>query len=151
MTSPFPSDLTSATRDLDAARAEISAVLAALTDADLDHARRRGWSVRRVLKHLIQSEWLYARLVSHLRDLSVPGGQTPPDAPPTATDAIGRLQASRRTLLAALDGVNEDAFYRLRTLGHEEYSVLSVLENVASHDREHAAQIRAILRPPQNP
>jgi hypothetical protein len=32
-------------------------------------------------------------------------------------------------------------------IGHEEYSVLSVLENAASHDREHARQIRSIAAP----
>jgi hypothetical protein len=30
-------------------------------------------------------------------------------------------------------------------MGHEEYSVLSLLENVAGHDREHIAQIQEIL------
>jgi hypothetical protein len=49
-----------------------------------------------------------------------------------------------------VEGVDEEAFYALRPLNNEEghgqtYSVLSVLENIALHDREHAAQIRAIL------
>jgi len=38
-----------------------------------------------------------------------------------------------------------ETFYELRRVGHEEYSVLSVIENVANHDHEHAAQIRAIV------
>jgi hypothetical protein len=38
-----------------------------------------------------------------------------------------------------------EKFYEVKPVGHEEYSVLSVLENVAHHDREHADQIRAIL------
>ena len=45
----------------------------------------------------------------------------------------------------AIDHVKEEDFYRLQTIGHEEYSVLSILENVASHDREHAEQIRKTL------
>ena len=38
-----------------------------------------------------------------------------------------------------------ETFYELRKVGHEEYSILSVLENIANHDREHAEQIRNIL------
>ncbi len=38
-----------------------------------------------------------------------------------------------------------ETFYELKRVGHEEYSVISVLENVANHDREHAEQIRAIV------
>jgi hypothetical protein len=41
--------------------------------------------------------------------------------------------------------VDEDHFYALRTVSHEEYSILSLLENVANHDREHAAQVEATL------
>lgn len=144
----FARDVTAATGDVDAARQQLSAVLARLSDADLDRARRGGWSLRRVLEHLVQSEWLYARLISHLRGLPAPDERPPADQPPTAAEASARLQASRRALLVALEGVGEDDFYRLSTVGHEEYSVLSVLENVANHDREHAAQIEAILLAP---
>ena len=42
-------------------------------------------------------------------------------------------------------GVDEETFYRLGAVGHEEYSVLSLLENVALHDREHGPQVREIL------
>ena len=38
-----------------------------------------------------------------------------------------------------------ETFYELKRVGHEEYSVVSLLENVASHDQEHAAQIQAII------
>ena len=60
------------------------------------------------------------------------------------------LLDSRTALLKALGALEMDpkayeTFYELKKVGHEEYSVLSVLENVASHDHEHAAQIRAIL------
>jgi hypothetical protein len=41
--------------------------------------------------------------------------------------------------------VKKEDFYRLQAIGHEEYSVLSILENVASHDREHADQIRRTI------
>ena len=60
-------------------------------------------------------------------------------------ESFDRLAASHRGLLAALDGVDEASFYRLRSVGHEEYSILSVLENETNHDREHAEQVQAIL------
>jgi hypothetical protein len=53
------------------------------------------------------------------------------------TDA---LSTSRDAILASVDGVDEETFYRLGG-GHQQYSILSVLENVAMHDDEHAAQI----------
>jgi hypothetical protein len=60
------------------------------------------------------------------------------------------LLDARKALLKALEALETDPtasekFYELRKVGHEEYSVLSVLENVANHDREHAEQIREIL------
>ena len=60
------------------------------------------------------------------------------------------LLDTRKALLNALeelemDPMSSEKFYELRKVGHEEYSVLSVLENVANHDREHAEQIRNIL------
>ena len=68
-------------------------------------------------------------------------------AGPPASVANSRrdLAASRKALLAAIDGVDEETFYQLRRVGHEEYSVLSVLENVALHDREHSAQVDSIV------
>ena len=60
-------------------------------------------------------------------------------------DAVGALAASRGALLTALDGIDEASFYRLSAVGREEYSVISVLENPAHHDREHAQQLRATV------
>ena len=148
MTSTFSAELESLTADLDAARAGLVTVCQSLSDADLARARRGGWPVARVLEHVIQSEQLYARLVSALRDQPVVEGATESGAPDSVDGALSRLGSGRRALLAALDGVDEDSFYRLRQFGHEEYSVLSVLENTASHDREHAAQISAIIESP---
>jgi hypothetical protein len=38
-----------------------------------------------------------------------------------------------------------ETFYELKKMAHEEYSVLSLLENVAGHDRENIAQTLEIL------
>ena len=142
--SEFDHDLGSCSSSLAAAREELLGVVTALSDDHLDRSRRGGWTVRRVLEHVIQSEWVYSRLVAHLRGLPVSADVI--DALPASTeDALDRLGASRRALLNALDGVDEESFYRLGKIAHEEYSVLSVLENEINHDHEHAEQIRTIV------
>jgi uncharacterized damage-inducible protein DinB len=144
MTAGFDSDLQSSLRELAAARAELLAAVTALSDADLDTGRRGGWTVRRVLEHVAWSEWMYSRVVIHLRGGQPPGD--PVDANPSSVQhALELLRASHDQLLAALDGVDEESFYRLTTMGHEEYSVLSLLENEINHEREHAAQIQALV------
>ena len=144
MTTEFERDLEYARAEMGTARQELLAVVDALSDDDLDRERRGGWPVRKVLEHVIQSAWLYSRLLSHLREEPVQDDIVS-GALASAADAVDRLGAARAALLKALEGVDEESFYRLRTVGHEEYSVLSLLENVALHDREHEAQVRAIL------
>lgn len=144
MTSEFASDLTTARARLDEARRALLETIGSLRDGDLDRGRRGGWTVRRVLEHVIWSESLYARLLAHLRGERVEG-EIPPCTPSSVADARERLDAARAALLAALDGVDEETFYRLQQVGHEEYSVLSLLENTAMHDDEHAAQVREVL------
>ena len=144
MSDEFDRDLATARDSLASAREGLLAVVSALAEDDLTRARRGGWSVRKVLEHVIHSEWLYSRLATHLR------GRPPPEEPEPAAfasvaEAAEQLDAVRAALLAAIDGVDEESFYRLQTVGHEEYSVLSLLENVALHDREHAPQVQEIL------
>ena len=59
-----------------------------------------------------------------------------------AADAMDRV---RETTIKLVDGVDEATFYDLRALGKEQYSIVSVLENVASHDHEHLEQISRTL------
>jgi uncharacterized damage-inducible protein DinB len=144
VTSELEQDLQSAREGLAAAREVLLAVVTALSDDDLEQGKRGGWTVRRVLEHVIESEWIYSRLTAHLRGLPVPGDAI--DAKPASVaDARDRLAASRAALLHALEGVDEESFYRLVPVRHEEYSVFSLLENTINHDREHAAQVRSIL------
>jgi len=145
MTTEFDRDLTNCCSELDAARAGLLDGLGALSDGDLERARRGGWTVQRVLEHVIWSELLYTRLLCHLREQPGAQGDMPDCKPQSVADTRARLEASRQALLEAIEGVDEGTFYRMGTVGHEEYSVLSLLENTASHDREHTAQIRAIV------
>lgn len=143
MTTTFALDLEAVLADLASARAELVSVVQGLTDDDLGHARRGGWSVRRILEHVIQSEWMYAQGAAYLCSRPAPGRGPTGCAGQPVDEILCMLDSSRRALLQALDGVSEDAFYEVKRLGHEEYSVFSLLENAAAHDREHAAQVRA--------
>lgn len=145
MMTEFQRDLAAACQELDAARQELLGVVTALSDGNLDRAHRGGWTVRRVLEHVIQSEWSYARLVAHLRELPAAPGEMTSAAPVSVSEVVRALDASRQALLAALNGVDQESFYRTRAVGQEKHSALSALENAANHDREHAEQVRAIV------
>ena len=146
--SDFDADRERYQRELADARAELEALLGTLQARQLTDARRGGWTVRRVLQHVIESERHYARLAAHLsgRGTPAPTAEIGDDAGPSAL--VLALEESRRALLAAVEGADEEAFYRLQRLGQEEYSIASLLENVANHDREHLGQIRGILGDP---
>jgi len=144
VTSELDNDLISLCDRLTVARKRVSTALEGLTDAQLAWGRRGGWSIGRVLEHLVQSEWHYVSLMHRLRnqpqEASAPGvGQIA-----SVAGAQLELRRAREALLAALDGVDDEVFYRIGQLGREEYSVVSLLENVAQHDQEHAAQIEQI-------
>jgi uncharacterized damage-inducible protein DinB len=144
MTEEFDRDLARCRADLNAARAGLLAVVTALSDADLDKAPRGHWTVRRVLEHTIWHEELYVRFVGHVRGQK--GTEMADNTPSSVADAVERLTRSRNALLAGVDGVEEDLFYRLTKLGPEEYSILTMLENEANHEREHGAQVQQIVR-----
>ncbi len=144
-TSDFRSDLEAATSEINAARSTLVSGVQRLSGADLERARRGGWAVRRVLEHVIQSEHLYVTLIAALRGLPVAEQPAVSCAGRRADEILRLLDSSRSALLSALDGVDEESFYTIKRFGHEEYSVLSVLENLANHDREHAGQIAAII------
>jgi len=138
--SSFDSDKRELVDDLARSRAELVAVVEALRREDFELARRGSWTVARILEHVRHSERLYTQLISVFSSKPV----TPPETGELADAgaALSALSASRDAFLKAVAEVDEDDFYRLQTIGHEEYSVLSILENNAAHDREHAQQIR---------
>jgi len=127
------------------ARAGLLKQVRSLTAEDLQRVRRGGWSVQEVLRHVIDSEVAYAKVLGFLRN-------SPPDIASASDDEIASgaaaadaLERVRRTILSLVDGIDEATFYELRALGNEQYSVVSVLENIASHDHEHLEQISKTL------
>jgi len=144
MTTDFDRHRATVLDDLAAARRELLDVVNSLSDADLDREPRGQWPPRRVLEHVIWHEEIYVRMAAHVRGATGPG-EMPDNTPSSVADAIERLAASRARLLAGIEGVDEETFYKLARMGYEEYSIYSMLENEANHEREHAAQIRKTL------
>lgn len=56
MSDEFDSDLRELQGELTTSRAELLGVIPSPKDSDLDRARRGGWTIARVLEHIIQSE-----------------------------------------------------------------------------------------------
>jgi hypothetical protein len=140
MASEFEGDLRDALSGLAEARQKFEALVGALNDADLRRARRGGWDIGTVIKHVVDSEWHYAGKVEQLRGSPAANAKIDAgDAFETVEQACKALAASRKALLASVDGVGEEEFYQLGGSG-QEYSVLSVLQNVRQHDIEHGEQ-----------
>ena len=127
------------------ARTDLLNEVRSLTTEDLQRVRRGGWSVQEVLRHVIDSEVAYAKVIGFLRGTPVDLSNAS-DADVASGAAAGdALERIRDTTLKLVDGVDEGTFYELRALGKEQYSIVSVLENVASHDHEHLEQISKTL------
>ena len=141
--SDFEDERTTLLKDLAESRAGLISVCERLQATDLEQARRGSWAVSKILHHVLRSERLYTQLISVFSGKPTNVPETAQFA--SAADAKSALDNSRDAFLSAVQEVSEDDFFRLQTIGHEEYSVLSILENNASHDREHAEQIRKTL------
>jgi uncharacterized damage-inducible protein DinB len=142
----FERDLAENMRAIDAARASLVQRVRQLTDDDLGRTRRGGWSVREVLRHVIESEISYTKVLAFLRGAPMDVAAATPDDVASASAAVSALERYRAILLASFQGVDEATFYEMRSLGHDQYSVISVLENIASHDHEHLEQIEKTSR-----
>jgi uncharacterized damage-inducible protein DinB len=141
--SDFDTDKAQLLNDLQRSRAQLNDVVGKLSTDDLSSARRGSWPVSKILDHVLRSERLYAQLISVFTGLGTSIEATA--SPFTSAETLTALEGTRKAVLDGVNHVKEADFYRLQTIGHEEYSVLSILENVASHDQEHAEQIRKTL------
>jgi uncharacterized damage-inducible protein DinB len=143
--SEFNAELTENTAAIAGARTALLDRLRRLSNDELIRGRRGGWTVRDVLRHVIDAEVAYAKVIAYLRSSAVDLVNATDEDVASRDAAIAALERARAQLLALLDGIDEQTFYDLRALGKEQYSVVSVLENVASHDHEHLEQIEKIL------
>jgi uncharacterized damage-inducible protein DinB len=143
--SEFEQDLDEARSGLARARADLLDLVRGLSEADFARGRRGQWTIRGVLDHVIQSDWYYVRLIHQLRAAEAAAGDAGDGGVASVAGAVDSLTRSREAIVRAAEGIDEETFYRLSGPGHQQYSVLSVLENVTLHDHEHSAQIRDIL------
>ena len=137
-------DLERALDDMASARRPLLAMVSAAPPDSLARSHPGGWTLGRVLHHVIESEAVYTTLLAHQRGVPAPDLDTA--EPSDGTDAAAKLAATRSAVEALADGIDDATLYRLVRFGHEEYSPLSVLENIASHDRDHYAQIAELIR-----
>ena len=125
------------------ARRELLALVTAASAGDLARSRPGGWTLGRVLHHVIESDAIYAKMLAHQCARSAPDIDT--REPLDGADAATKLAATRTAVEAMADGIDDETLYRLVRFGHEEYSPLSVLENIASHDRDHFGQMVELM------
>lgn len=142
----FEADLEAVLADMVDARAELVSVVQALGEPDLERLKRGGWPISRILEHVIDHDYLLSKMAATIRKTGSPDRIEVSCAGQSIDEILCHLESGRKLLLAAVEGVVEDDFYRLEKVGYEEYSVISLLENTASHDREHTHQIRSILK-----
>ncbi len=143
--SEFERDLAENTAAIATSRTLLLDGLRPLTAEDLRRGRRGGWSIQEVLRHLIDAEVAYAKVLGFLRARPIEVANASDDDVASASAAVAALQRTRTQLVALLDGVDEATFYDMRSMGTNQYSVMSVLENVADHDHEHLVQITKTL------
>ena len=101
--------------------------------------------MQEVLRHLIDAEVSYTKVLGFLRSRPVEFANSSDDDVASSQAAVAALDRARAALLALVEGVDESTFYDVRSLGTSQYSVMSVLENVADHDHEHLGQIAKTL------
>jgi uncharacterized damage-inducible protein DinB len=101
MTKEFDSDLRELRGELSTSRAELVSVIESLADSDLDRARRGGWTISRVLEHVIQSESMYTAAIAAIAggSASSPQGAGPPAS---QEEAVRQLLCTREALATAL-------------------------------------------------
>jgi len=129
------------------ARAALAVAIAPFDSEAMGRSRPGGWTLGRVLRHVIESEATYAKLLAHQCGRNVPEMET--DEPADGARANMQLEVTRSFVLGLVDGIEDETLYRLTRFGHEEYSPLSVLENVAAHDRDHLQQILDVVQESQ--
>jgi uncharacterized damage-inducible protein DinB len=145
VTTEFEAELERSITELREARRTLIELVSGLSDADLLRGRRGHWTVAGVLDHVLESDRHYAQLIAALRNQEHSPQAAGPSEVESGANAAKALAVTRDLILEATAGVDEETFYRLGGPGHQQYSVLSTLENVALHDHEHGAQIQQIL------
>lgn len=110
MASPesFDADFDACLAGLHEARGRLLQDVRRLDGHALVQRRRGGWSVGEVLRHLADSEASYAQAVGLLRSRDVAIASASDDDVASTGAIVLTLERTRRALLDAIDGVDED-------------------------------------------
>lgn len=154
MTAPEDPVVAEAAASVEAALADLSAIVEQLGDGDLHRAHRDGgWSVAEVISHINVSAllWLGDMLrLQHDPDVRFffreeVGHDAKGYPPPTVALAVGQLASTRRTLATSLAGITADVLDRsveipdLGTLTVREWTPL-IIGHLTGH-RDQAVEI----------
>src|SRR2546423_14217021 len=104
-------DLRRVLRDIEASRRSLLSVVTPLTREDLGYARRGGWTIERILQHIIESEQMYAKLLAHQCGKSAP--ELPSGPGSDGAEATARLAETRASVMAMIDGIDEETLFTL--------------------------------------
>jgi predicted Zn-ribbon and HTH transcriptional regulator len=138
---------------LESAEADLRALVAGLTDAQMDHQPVPGeWGVRDVISHLLFAERLLAERVRLLLteddpDLAGAAVWTYATDTRTASDLLDDFAESRGRTLAALRGLSLERWERSGR--HSEFGRVTVRQQAsyfAKHERHHFPQIEQIRK-----
>jgi uncharacterized damage-inducible protein DinB len=158
--SPEPVPATALAQRLDALAASRRALLDALEGLEQDALARRPppssdaddgddarWSIREVLWHVGDAEQMWgAWAEATLRGDSVPHFHRArrPAERNRLPQLLAWLEESRAATLARCSALDDAALSARRPTPDGERSILEVLDHLASHEREHVAQIAAL-------
>lgn len=140
--------------DLDAARADLLATLAAVTPEEFERrpppspGDDERWSMREALWHVgLVEDWLRRVISKAMAGDAIPGyhWREPPPLAATLAYLVEWLEQSRRPTLALLARLAEDRLDEEFTLpGGEVRTARRLLRRIALHDREHTAHVQAL-------
>jgi uncharacterized damage-inducible protein DinB len=132
------------TRDLELARKKLKEALSGLPDEIFNKDRgAEDWSPRQITQHLAEVEGRLGFAITRTRGQEWPYGRDEP-AFNSATEALAGLSETRRRLLDAIHGLDDDAWVHEHEGRQGPYSIGSLVDVQIHHDEDHAQQIASL-------
>ncbi len=128
---------------LSAARAELFVAIGQASSRFQSAPADGGWNVRQVCEHVADNENFFVRQLARILDVDI--WSSGPSHFGSPEEAVSGLIDAREMLLWALKDTDDDALSAARTLPRAgEFTIAAVLGQLASHDLDHAGQIRGL-------
>jgi uncharacterized damage-inducible protein DinB len=134
------------TRALEEARRKLKEALAGLSDESFNkQPGADDWSPRQITQHLAEVEGRLGFAITRTRGQEWTYGRDNPNFN-TTTEALAGLSETRRRLLDAIHGVEEEDWTREQQGREGPYSIGSLVDVQIHHDEDHAQQIGSASR-----